>query len=363
MNTASAIKTAEGALNKGEYSYCIKLIEPLLVNHSAETSKGAQLRLLVVTAYMGNGNEKEAIETCRLLLNHKEIAIRQQSKQLLSILEAPCLPRPSTWSVEIPNLEINPSFPSTFRKTLKKKKGPPPPSTGPTRNLDLGFSIFVLIILFAITFLLSGCVNISTKIDLTGADKLNLSLDINSHYGNIIPWQLEFEKNLKANKNDLRIKKDDNKIQHFESKTIRVNEANKLLIDITSAAANASGINITNPKIFVENKNWIIGIKQKFKFYFDLREIPKIPGLDLTINMKSSNQENKIHSKPLTVSFDKGFLSWHLQEGEINQLEVYYWKWNRIFIGIILIFSITLFSILLQRLRLQMGFGFPELPP
>ena len=363
MNTASAIKAAEGALNKGEYSYCIKLIEPLLINYSAETSKGAQLRLLVVTAHMGNGNDQEAIGTCRLLTNHKEIAIRQQSKQLLSILEAPCLPRPSNWSVKIPNIEIKPSLQSSFRKTLKKKKGPPPPPTGPTRNLDLGFSLVVLMIFIGITFLLSGCVNISTKIDLTGADKLNLSLDINSHYGNIIPWQIEFEKNLKTNQSDLRVQKDDNKIQHFESKTIRVNEANKLLIDITSAAAKASGININNPEIFVENKNWIIGIKQKFMFYFDLSEIPKIPGLDLTIKMKSSNQENKISSKPLTVSFEKGFLTLHLQEGEVNQLEVYYWKWNRILIGIISIISITLFSILLQRLRLQMGFGFPELPP
>ena len=47
-NSASAIKAAEAALDKGDYSLCIKIIDPLLLSYSATTEIGAQLRLLKV---------------------------------------------------------------------------------------------------------------------------------------------------------------------------------------------------------------------------------------------------------------------------------------------------------------------------
>ena len=56
-HSASAIKNAEAALEKGEYNLCIKIIDPLLLSFSATTAIGAQLRLLKVTAYMGRGDE------------------------------------------------------------------------------------------------------------------------------------------------------------------------------------------------------------------------------------------------------------------------------------------------------------------
>ena len=61
---ASAIKAAEAALNKGEYSVCIKIVDPLLLDFQAETAIGGQLRLLIITAYMGKGDEQKAINIC-----------------------------------------------------------------------------------------------------------------------------------------------------------------------------------------------------------------------------------------------------------------------------------------------------------
>ena len=119
-NPASAIKAAEAALDKGDYSLCIKTIDPLLLTYPAATLIGAQLRLLKVTAYIGKGDEQKAIDICQILINSKEATIRQQAKQLLSILDAPSLPRPSNWSVEIPKIEMEPSLKSSFRKTKKK---------------------------------------------------------------------------------------------------------------------------------------------------------------------------------------------------------------------------------------------------
>ena len=361
-NVAAVIKTAEAALDKGNYSFCIKVVDPLLLEYQAETSIGGQLRLIIITAYMGKGDEQKAINICKTLINSKQENVRQQAKQLISILDAPHLPRPSNWSVEIPKIEIDSSIKSSFRKTKKKKKKFNHPPTGPTKNLDFGFSIITLLAILLLTFLLSGCVNISTNLSITGPDRLKLSLDIDSNSGEIIPWQTEFENNLTKKNSILKIKNNENK-QHFESPTIRFEEANNLLNQIASVASKTSGFNVNKPEIILNNRNWIIGTRQNLKIYFDLRELPIIPGLKMNLIIHDIDNKNNFKTKPLEPNFKKGLTIFPLEIGQINELEVSNWKWNQIPVGIILIIAITLLSLSLQRFRLQMGFGFPELPP
>ena len=119
-NIASAIKAAEAALEKGDYNFCIKIVDPLLLAFQEDSAIGGQLRLIIVTAYMGKGDELKAINICQTLIHNKKESVRQQAKQLLSILDAPHLPRPSNWSVEIPKIEMEPSLKSSFRKPKKK---------------------------------------------------------------------------------------------------------------------------------------------------------------------------------------------------------------------------------------------------
>ena len=361
-NTASAIKAAEVALDKGDYNLCIQILDPLLLSFSERTSIGAQIRLLKVTAYIGIGDEKKAIDICHTLINNKEASVRQQAKQLLSILDAPSLPRPSNWSVEIPKIEMEPSLKSSFGPANKKKKKVIYPPTGPTKNLNIGFSIITLIIISLITFLLSGCVNISTNLSVKGSDRLKISLDIESLSGEFIPWQKEFAANLTKENSILKIQSEEIN-QHFQSPTIRFEEGNELLEQITIAASNASGFNIKKPEIETNNKNWIIGTRQKLRIYIDLSELPKIPGLKLNLIMHDLGKKNNFKTKPLEATFQKGLTFLPLEIGQINQLEVSFWKWNKISIGIIMIISLTLLSMFLQTYRLKMGFGFPELPP
>ncbi|WP_413677474.1 DUF3153 domain-containing protein [Prochlorococcus sp. MIT 0916] len=362
-NLASAIKAAEAALEKGDYSFCIKIIDPLLLDFQAETETGGQLRLLIVTAYMGKCDEQKAINICQTLIQNKKESVRQQAKQLLSILEAPQLPRPSNWSVKIPKMVMEPSLKSSFAKTKKKKKeiiNHPP--TGPTKSLDFGFSIITLLIILLLTFLLSGCVDISTNFSVTGPNRLKISVDIDSNSGESIPWQMEFEDNLTKENSILRLQKQEDK-QHFESPTIRFEDANKLLQQIADAASNASGFNINKPEIITNNKNWIIGTSQNYKIYLDLRKIPKIPGLKLNIVINDIGNKNNFKAKPQEPTFKEGLTFFPLEIGKINQLEISNWKWNQLSVGIILIIALTLLSLSLQRFRLQMGFGFPQLPP
>ena len=359
---ASAIKDAEAALEKGDYSLCIKIIDPLLLSFSTETVIGSQLRLLEVTAYMGRGNEQKAIAICKALIDSKEAKVRQQAKQLLTILEAPCLPRQENWSVEIPKMDMEQSLKSSFRKQKQKKKKVKPPPTGPTKNLDFGFSIITLLIILLITFLLSGCVDISTNLSITGSDRLKISLDIVSNSGKLIPWQIEFADNLAKENSILKIQTEENK-QHFESPTILFEEGNELLKQIASVASKASGLNIDKPEIITNNRNLIIGTRQNLKIYFDFRDLPKIPGLKLNLIFHELGKKNNFKTEPIEPIYKKGFTLIPLKTGQINYLEVSYWKWNKMTMGIILIISLTFMSILLQKFRLIMGFGFPELPP
>ena len=313
---------------------------------------------------MGKGDEQKAINICQTLINHKEASIRQQAKQLLSILDAPCLPRPSNWSIEIPKLEMEPSLKSSYGKTKKKKekKKINYPPTGPTKNLDFGFSIITLLIISLITFLLSGCVDISTNLSVTGPDRLDISLDIDSISNKSIPWQIEFAKNLAKEHDILKIKKEGSK-QHFESQTIRFSEANELLEKIALIASKTSGFEIKKPEIISDSRNWLVGTRQHLNLYFDLEELPRIPGLKLNITINGIKNKNNFRTKPLNPTLKNGSILLPLTIGQLNQLEVSYWKWNKIGLGVIAIISVTLLSLILQRLRLNMGFGFPELPP
>ena len=361
-NIASAIKAAEAALEKGDYNFCIKIVDPLLLDSQADTSIGGKLRLIIVTAYMGKGEEQKAISICQTLIHNKKESVRQQAKQLLSILDAPQLPRPSNWSIEIPKLEMEPSLKSSFKKPKKKKERINHPPTGPTKSLDLGFSIITLLIILLLTFLLSGCVDISTNFSVTGPDRLKISLDIDSNSGELIPWQIEFEENLSKKHSILKLQTHEDK-QHFESPTIRFEEANELLQQTILVASKTSGFNINKPEIITNNKNWIIGTSQNFKIYFDLREIPKIPGLKINIIIHDIGNKNNFKATPLEPTFKKGLTFFPLEIGKINQLEITNWKWNQISVGSILIIALTVLSLSLQRLRLKMGYGFPELPP
>tara|TARA_Y100001968_G_scaffold24008_1_gene18823 strand:+ start:151 stop:1245 length:1095 start_codon:yes stop_codon:yes gene_type:complete len=362
-NIASAIKGAEAALDKGDYSFCIKIVEPLLQEFHEETSIGGQLRLLLITAYMGKGDEQKAISICQTLIKNKKESVRQQAKQLLSILDAPQLPRPSNWSVEIPKIEMESSLKSSFRKKTKKKdKKINHPPTGPTKSLDFGFSIITLLSILLLTFLLSGCVDISTNFSVSGPNRLMISLDIESQSGESIPWQIEFKNNLTKEQSILKTQTHEGK-QHFESPTIRFEEANNLLTQIASVASKTSGFDINKPEIITNNKNWIIGTRQNFKIYFDLRELPKIPGLKINLIVHDIGNKNNFKTKPSEPTFKEGLSIFPLEIGQRNQLEISNWKWNQISVGVILIVALILLSLYLQKFRLQMGFGFPELPP
>ena len=53
---------------------------------------------------------------------------------------------------------------------------------------------------------------------------------------------------------------------------------------------------------------------------------------------------------------------WPLQSGRLNVLELRCWRWSRLGLGSCAIAAGLVLVSLLQRMRLSLGFGLPELP-
>ncbi|WP_320674302.1 hypothetical protein [Prochlorococcus sp. MIT 1341] len=150
---------AEEAIARGDYSQSLWILEKLLENKDLSEEQSTNLRMLMITSWMGQGKDQKAIDTCRILSKCKNIDLKVKAKSLLSVLEAPSLERPSNWSIEMPTLGVSAitKSPASFVSQRRKLKPAPInlPPTGPTKGLQIGFAIIVFSVLFFLTFLLS----------------------------------------------------------------------------------------------------------------------------------------------------------------------------------------------------------------
>jgi len=171
------LAAAEAAISRGDYGQSLALLEPLAKSHPLPQAEGARIRMLMVTAWMGQGNEQKALATCRILTRCKDPELRQNAKQLLIVLEAPSLQRPANWSIHLPNLAMSATTTAARPSSARKRslvQPPPPPPTGPTRAPNLGFSILVLVVLSWLTILLSGYMRITNTMSSPGPERINL---------------------------------------------------------------------------------------------------------------------------------------------------------------------------------------------
>ncbi len=364
----SALSLAEAAIARGDYDQCLEILLPLAEKNSLAELNGPTIRMLMVTAYMGKGDESKAISTCRLLTKSKNPEIRQQAKQLLAILEAPSLQRPENWSVRLPDLELTSLSTKSFnhnkkKSTQKKSQSVALPPTGETKALGIGFSTLVLAVLIGITILLSGCVHMTAEIGLPEANKVNIKWELKSLSSKLLPWQVALEDSLRTITPKLNITSNSLGEQTIKSVTLNTKEAKLIFEEAFSNAANLAGIDILKTQLIINEKNFLIGVKQYLTLTIDLRRIPNVPGLKLSILINPSPNEKTVNSSPLSTSNSDSNLSWKLKQGEINYLNFNSWRWSRLGVGTILVISLSIMTTYLQRIRLMMGFGFPELPP
>ena len=60
----SVLKEAEAAVSRGDYVQGIALLEPLVKSHPLPGKEGSTIRMLMVTALMGKGDDPKAISIC-----------------------------------------------------------------------------------------------------------------------------------------------------------------------------------------------------------------------------------------------------------------------------------------------------------
>jgi tetratricopeptide (TPR) repeat protein len=92
------------AIDRGEYRAAVTYLESAIEQISANTLQGGEVQMMLVMALEASGRLGDAIALCQKLLRHPHPDIRQSSKRVLYIMQAPQLKRPQEWMSEIPDL-------------------------------------------------------------------------------------------------------------------------------------------------------------------------------------------------------------------------------------------------------------------
>ena len=358
---------ARQALERGDYGRCCQLLEPLLAQHAASTRLGGELRLLLATAQMGQGDTVAAAATCRSLRACRDAGLRAQAKDLQEVLEAPALERPREWSMTLPSLgEMQPLEGRVTAMARRRRRLPPPPPappTGPTRA-PWGFAL-VAVVLLLITALLGGCVDLETSLNFTAPGRLQLSQTSQSSTGNPLPWQRQ----LAAELGDSPWKRrQDHGLLRLRTASLPASQALELLSATFEQGADLAAADLPPPVFSLEERNWLLGVRQTFRCSIDLRGLQPLPALQLKLVFEPLPLRAVRLAEPLPAQVlpaQKGEASrliWRLQPGAINQFEFRCWRWSRLGLGSLAIALLLALVALLQRLKLAAGFGLPQLP-
>ena len=361
---STGLAAAERALERGDYGLCLRLLQPLAEASPITDPEGAAIRMVMVTAWMGQGEERKAISTCRLLTRCKDPDLRNRARQLLSVLEAPSLERPARWSMQLPTLDMAPRVgkgsPSSRRR--RQPAPPPPPPTGPTPAPSAGFAVLVLAVLLGLTLLLSGCVRVSADIELAGPDRLAMNWRINSLNGHSLPWQNNFERGLRSEGLSWTVKQDRSGSLNLTSAVLQSDRAAQLMRSSVELAGRSAGITLPTPDLSIAERNWLVGVQQQLNLRLDLSPLAEFPAGDLQIRITPVHDLQQVTSSPISGRLKGDVLIWTLDSGSVNQLKIRRWQWSPLGLGSVLIALLLLLSFLLQSIRVRLGFGYPELP-
>jgi hypothetical protein len=106
-----------------------------------------------------------------------------------------------------------------------------------------------------------------------------------------------------------------------------------------------------------------VGVVQRLSLEIDLRDLPALDGLSLSIDLDPLAAGAVKRSVPRPVEpLPQQRLRWPLEPGQRNALEVHTWRWSPLGLGAATIGLLLPLVFFLQRLRRQLGFGLPELP-
>jgi hypothetical protein len=140
-----------------------------------------------------------------------------------------------------------------------------------------------------------------------------------------------------------------------------------------AAAAALAGVNLPPPEVELNERNWLVGVRQTLVVTIDLGAVQSIPGVTLSMALDPVGiaAVRRAEPEPVTAlpqspyqssSKTRHQLHWTLRFGALNHLELRCWRWSPLGLGGIGIGLALVVVLGLQRLRLLLGFGLPQLP-
>ena len=364
-------------LERGDYGLVVRSLEAQVQTFPPATPQGAELQLLLATAWMGQGNGLRAMACCRQVLRCSDANLRAQAKDLLSVLEAPALERPRDWSITLPRLGESEPMAGRMQqwaqgRRKKTAEEPPPPPVGPTQA-PVGFAALAVVVLL-LGLLLSGCVDVQTDLHFKGPGRLQLGYQLTSSQAPIPPWQRQFSQSLR--RSGLHQTPGtggsggpDPRRQSLESPVMAAAKAISLLRTNGAAAAALAGVNLPPPEVELNERNWLVGVRQTLLVTIDLAAVQPIPGVNLSMALDPVGiaavrraEPESVTALPKSPSKTRHQLHWPLRFGALNHLELRCWRWSPLGLGGIGIGLALVVVLGLQRLRLLLGFGLPQLP-
>lgn len=97
--------SGQAAFERGSYREAVEHFEEAVQLAKAATPLGGEIQTWLVNAYSAVGRQRDAIALCQILTRHPDLDTRKQGKNLLYILQAPQLQRPTNWMTQIPDLD------------------------------------------------------------------------------------------------------------------------------------------------------------------------------------------------------------------------------------------------------------------
>jgi hypothetical protein len=367
---------ARRALDRGDYGQVLRLLEPLQEERSPLTAAGAELRLLMATALMGQGRTDQAAACCRGLVHCRDAALRAQAKALMVVLEAPELRRPRDWSLTLPDLAgttpIEGIGAGVGRRSRRGPEPPPPPPVGPTRA-PVGFALVVAVVLLLLAALLGGCMEVRTELRFEGPGRLQVSHQLRSDSGTDSPWQRRFVAALDGHAEGIPAPGPFRPLgggadRLVSTPVLPAREALAALAGSLEVAGRLSGVPLAAPVVVWEERNWLLGVRQHLRLELDLRALEAIPGLDLGVVLAPVRPAAVRQARPAAIvpapaghGGDRRLL-WPLLPGQVNVLELLCWRWSGLGLGATAVGLALPLVLGLQAIRRRLGFGLPELP-
>ena len=238
---------------------------------------------------------------------------------------------------------------------------PPPPPVGPTRS-PWGFAAIagLLLTLLLLASLLGGCVELRSELRMQGPGRVQLRQEIRSLSGTPGPWQRHLVEELAHRGFRSSVS---GSTTLLEAGVLPAQEALRLLSDAVEAAAKGADLALPAPRFVLRERNWLVGVRQQLSLSIDLRAVPVLPGLVLSIDLSPFRPAALTLAEPAPperLAADR--LRWPLLPGHCNSLVLHAWRWSPLGLGTVAIALLLPLVLALQRLRRRLRYGLPELP-